>query len=236
MNTLTFIIVSNVRSGSTLLCNGLNSHPQINVPEIEPFSLNVVKHKKQRFHAWSLLFMLRAFANRLDGVKIIYNDFWDYKPILLPYIRQHNVKLIWVQRDDFVRQALSFAIAVASSEWRRNREKTEMHGKVTLDISHLVQHMRQFRDADTKWEKHLAKYDPFVVKYQEMTGGNDVKQINPTIAKKLCQFLDVDYKPLQLEMAKQNKRYKDHIKNWANVCKYIKRDLNIDLNEYLKEA
>ncbi len=195
---VTYIICTNPRSGSSLLGEGLAATSLAGNPT-EWF--NLVEEQKLRAR-WCMdnstdltfqgyLDRVRAESrswNGVSGVKLHWFQFADLqqKMMALPTLRRltasqtmakvfPNIKYLWLERRDKVRQAISFRIALATDEWwvkagvTSNKHGSDP-GEHPFDPAAIAR-LEQFLERnEAQWQAYFRHSGivPFVLHYEDL--------------------------------------------------------------------
>lgn len=188
MDRVDFVIISTQRSGSTLLRSSLGSHP-----EIECFGEVFLPdyRKEQSFqeylkiHAASkplALFRRRHFVyefldnlydSRPDlavGFKFMYSQarYWPYRfPMVIQYIRRHNVRVIHLVRENAFEICLSRQFARTTHAYHLSEERTQP--SMQIDVPLLLKEMEMVERLKAKWQALLRGFDCMEVRYEDFT-------------------------------------------------------------------
>ncbi len=160
MRTANFIVFGTGRSGSTLLVDMLNHHPQIGCDR-EIFNLHSLKRKPVqnllRQHAPRLLIALHRAATMRSSRKPIYGFKLQStqvpQPLRLLRQQQHDGWLvIWLYRRDLFRQIISTVAAHTTRRYNSNRHRAaeEAPPQVTIAAEQMTRlvnkHVRQYNE------------------------------------------------------------------------------------------
>jgi LPS sulfotransferase NodH len=195
---VTYIIYTNPRSGSWLLCEGLSSTSLAGYPR-EWFNILEERLHRARWcmdHSTDLSYpvypdILRSKStsrNGISGIKLHYYQF-AHLPRRMEGIKCFNgltaaqiiaklfpsVKYAWLKRRDKVRQAISLLIASRTNEWWNfeGAAPGKNEGGAT-DIEFNPQGIARRQQAlianDAKWQSYFAEsqLDPQVIDYEDL--------------------------------------------------------------------
>lgn len=191
-----FAILCMQRSGSHMLAYALASHPDV-----------VFHGELLDFIRYSLPF--RRVAGKLNCVIVMYNqiDLADKFEIDLS-----TIPVIHLTRDDR---------ATAISNIRNNLSRAERGASHTAHFTSRDQvpgqysYVPQEKEIET-WLKLIADWRKAAlpriaenrrtiqIDYDEMTGGNDIRELPPESALRLCEFLSLPMRPLTVDIVKSS--------------------------------
>ena len=196
----TFLIANTPRSGSHLLGHTLSETGQHGVPLVYFNPANVVYWYK-RFGVSTIeelipfLFKYRSSPNGYFGVKA---DWGQYKKSLCDTIHSDALnftKIVWIQRDNLLKQAVSYAIAKQTRQWISAMPK---QGEAEYDYSEIVKCARKIRNWNQDWKSHFETTSVPVLQTQyENIISNPQQEL-----RKIAMFINPDHKG-KIELSKQ---------------------------------
>lgn len=193
-----FIIISHARSGSNLLLNALNSHPNI-IAEHEIFAAHNRNIGENFQPTLDNLFRKRPESAKAVGCKIFYyhlnQDEWRQISEI------PELKVIHLKRKNALSMIVSMKVAFKTDQWGIASEAERIDAaqkQVHLDYDFLRQRFEQIE----LWEKNMPKlFDRSPIQnvfYQDLVG-----QYQQTV-ESLFSFLDLPQ--ISLEMKIQHKK------------------------------
>jgi len=232
-----FVVVTNRRSGSTLLMNLLQSHPQIFAQhetmgsakrstatlewvtgELDRFydikALGLVSDKTVSFKGMPVQAPSSGEPKKAAGWKVLYEQM--YQP-LADYIAKRNLKIIHLIRNDLLDTALWTRTATAYDA--RYQNLFEKYGKVKVNIDETLEYIELLRKNIDYW----AKKADFSLFYEgELTNHSEnvTGFYNASKSLKLQEFLGVDYKTLVTVTEKKVKLVHESsevVSNWDEL-------------------
>jgi hypothetical protein len=206
------LVLAKQRSGSTLLIEMLNSHPDIlGLGEI----IEYCKSDRARFRK-----ILNCPPNSVP--KIMYNQLTKS---VEDYLIATGVKIIHLKRLNYAKRLVSEFINMNKELTGRKEAKSyKKLEPVKIEVS-----MPWFREQyledikDMAHFKSLFRFNPYMeVIYEDMTGGEEVTQMPEEIARPLLDFLEVPYHPLTTKLRKQNPtKLEDFVLNYNEIKEFL---------------
>jgi hypothetical protein len=225
-----FVIFGLGRSGSTLLKQLLNSHPEI---KCEGELLNV--DEKYVTNPWLLRLVYRFphlfFALRsMLSTKPVYGFtllFYQYSPPakLIGKLKRKGWKFIHIYRKNSLDQSLSQLVAQQTKVWHRFNDEEIHIPKLLLSPDELLKRL-ELVDKNKKTELELfEKIAHFQVVYED-----DLKNEAdwPETTRKIFQFLGINPAPVSASIKKTYSRpYSEIIENYDELLKYVQSQKQI---------
>ncbi|MFD1001721.1 sulfotransferase [Ohtaekwangia kribbensis] len=198
-----FVILSEPRSGSTMLHTYLNSHTQIkSYGEVlrENIEANAIATETAPYIE-SLAFKPHATALKAIGLKLFYEYYEDarYSNSFNYVINRKDVKIIYLIRRDILKVYVSLKIAQKTNVWSSIKSaENEPRPKIAIDRNDYI----QFR------EEHLRHRRLFVTLLKDHplleVAYEDLVQNPQPVLKSIQQFLGVKPKALFTLLKQQN--------------------------------
>jgi LPS sulfotransferase NodH len=202
-NYTSFVILSEPRSGSTMLHTYLNSHPQIkSYGEVlrEHVEANGIATETIPYIE-SLAFKPHTRALKAIGLKLFYEYYEDprYSKSFNYVVNRKDVKILYLIRRDILKVYVSLKIAQKTNVWSSVKSAgQEPHPKITIDRNDYI----QFREEHLRHRRlfiTLLKDHPLLeVAYEDL-----VENPQPVL-KSIQQFLGVKPKTLFTLLKQQN--------------------------------
>ena len=187
---LRYAILSSPRSGSTLLGRMLTATNMVGNPQ-EYFSRNMLVQQREKLRKpalsalqlLSLMEPLHTSPNGVFGLKMHYQQFLsayqtDFVDDAMRRFLRAQHHLIWIRRQDRLRQAVSYAIAIKSNVWSTAQPATAPAPVIPLDLPHLLECLRDVCLNDLAWENliqtekltaHAVWYEDLVTNYEAVS-------------------------------------------------------------------
>jgi len=195
----TFLIANTPRSGSHLLGHSLSETRQHGVP-LEYFNPANVVYWYERFGVSTtqelipFLFKYRTSRNGYFGVKA---DWGQYKNLCntIHFDSLNFTKIVWIQRNNLLKQAVSYAIAKQTRQWISAMPK---QGEAEYDYSEIVKCARKIRNWNQNWKSHFETTSVPVLqtKYEDIIG-NPQQEL-----EKIAKFINPEHKGM-IDLTKQ---------------------------------
>lgn len=224
--TTRFIIVSNGRTGSTLLVDLLRSHPAIECQD-EIFN-------EQRWQGWRspLGWLVRAYpapylewqARRVTkpiyGFKLKTGGQVHDLARALRSLHQRGWLLIYLHRRDALQQTFSWCVAQASGRWQSRLDgPLRQNATVTLNVEDFLRDLRTCaadRQALTELMGNLPHL-PLVYETDLADSGRW-----PATGARLCAFLGIEPAPLTSRITRTWERpYAEVVSNYAEIMQAV---------------
>lgn len=226
------LILTLQRTGGTFLAHCLSNHPAIFCPRGEPLAKRSQWCKMTRSSTDTLHLIFNQTIYQVAMCKLInnhaFNDgVWEY--ITGSRGGPWEIKLIWLERENIVAQAISHEINAGRRLGTITGHPTHAYKPVEpppvkLNPAQLVK-----RCADEAGRAALAKAKIkksglacLYLTYKEITGASNATAISTPVARRICKFLGVEYAVLCCRMHKVHTRsYSETITNWPKVKKAL---------------
>ncbi len=218
-----FIIFAQGRSGSSLLVDLLNNHPDI---KCDGEILNVVHAGKKFFPIFYVKSKAKTYKEEIYGFKVkLYQLHGDSKPdqnidpkkfILNLY--KSGWKIIYLRRHNIFRQAISGYVAKSRGKWHHQTNKGELAlSKIKINPDRLLKRLRA-REKYLCDEKEILKTIPHLeIIYEE----NLLKDMEKTMDK-IFKYLEVHPYPVRTNLIRTSKdTLQDYIVNYKEIKDYF---------------
>ena len=196
---MTYLICFGERSGSTMLSSLMHKTNVLGRPDEFLNPRGVMQRYIGYSHAhniqqyFSYLHAKWCTPNRVFGIKVAYVDFAPvFEAGLVDYLFD-TPRVIYLNRQDLLRQAVSLAMATRTGVWfsTSNDSAPVSSADVELNEQLVLQAVDKLRRDRESWEAFftLRRIEPLRVTYEDITA--DPKNVLASIAK----FLAVDLDP-----------------------------------------
>jgi LPS sulfotransferase NodH len=238
-----FIVFTTPRTGSTLLVKSLDTHPEIFCAG-EIFLLGGTSfHRECSFRFWKLplpkkMIYVLNFPNMWMNLKSFLNRFFTakngeqakgfklmhfqtaYLPGMIDYIKNNDVKVILLLRENLLKNTLSDLRARQTGVYHNSGKGAEKLPRFRVDLELLGKKMAEINDINKQLEQATASMNRLKVAYE------DFDNWDATISK-ILNFLNVKDIPLTPVSKKLNpdkledmmENY-DEMKNWLQQKNY----------------
>ncbi len=216
-----FIIFGQGRSGSTLLKQLLNSHPEINCEgellSLDDRYINNSLMLKLVHHMPFLFFNYRKWIskNPVYGFTLLFYQYYPQKYMLNKLVEQ-GWKIILITRRDSLHQSLSHLVAKQTSVWHRRSDEKEKPAKVTIDPEEFQHWISVLIKRDTIISDLFKGLDHFEVVYE-----NDLSQESlwPESMSRVFDYLGTDNAPVKANLKKTYARpYAEIVENYSELA------------------
>jgi trehalose 2-sulfotransferase len=227
---ISYLICCSPRSGSTLLCEGLEDTGLAGVPK-EIFDRNYHAVWIERLKKFpGRTFVDKAIAgattdNGVFGAKVFWYQFQFMVQLMRecgapPGTSTHrlvgsllpNLHYVWLKRDDKVAQAVSYAIAMQTNRWRQTEAPDVPAVPPRFDATQIGRLLDELRRYEAAWQNYFdaAGIVPLTVTYEELTNS-----YRPTI-RRILKFLRVENAGLPLAAPRLRKQANDLSIEWMS--------------------
>lgn len=227
MKKARFVIFGLGRSGSTLLKQLLDSHPEITC---EGELLNVADKyvtnsllRKLIYKFPSQFFSLRSMLTTkpVYGFTLL---FYQYSPPakLIGKLVKKNWKLIRIYRENSLDQSLSHLVAEQTKRWHRFEREEIQISKLIISPEELINRLKIVNNNKVTETKLLEDFAHFKVVYED-----DLKNEGdrPETTRKIFEYLGVSPAPVSASIQKTYCRpYSEIIENYEELIKLVEKE------------
>ncbi len=215
-----FIIFGQGRSGSTLLKQLLNSHPEINCEgellNLDDGYINNSLILKLVHRLPFLFFNYRKWISKssIYGFTLLFYQYYPQKYILNKLVEQ-GWKVILLTRQDSFSQSLSHLVAKQTSVWHRYSDDDEKPAKVTIDPKEFKQWISALKKNKAIISALFKNLDHIEVVYE-----NDLKQKSlwPESINRVFDYLGTYNTPFKANLKKTYSRpYSEIVENYDSL-------------------
>ena len=222
-----FIIFGQGRSGSNLLVDLLNSHPDIYCDR-ELLNKSRLKRKykfiRPLIYAFPYKYIathLRKHSENIYGFKLMYHQIRKYRGFLTK-LSDDGWKIIHIQRKDTLKQAFSGIIARKKGSYVRKAGIEIDSAKVYIDPIDVVKSLK-VRTRALEYEMKALQG----LKYLDVVYENDLAESSlwGKSTKRVFNFLNVGPVEVHTSMLKTDDRtYEERISNYQEILEYLKNN------------
>ncbi|MBN1248463.1 MAG: hypothetical protein JXC32_12445 [Anaerolineae bacterium] len=225
------VIVSAIRAGGTFLSHCLSNHPHVYCDRGEP-----LHHRS----AWCSLFegdrraLLRVLLNqtgyrvsmcKLTYVQAFHRDIW-------PELQELQPRVIWLRRENVIRQAVSVAINQRARAGQLDRPQHTFEAQ-TVPVAIEIGAGEFLRYVDGLVRRNVAAQgklrlmsNVLVLSYEEITANPThlymAQGLNPDAADRICEFLGVPFALMPADLARVNPwPLSELLTNWHEIRQAI---------------
>lgn len=218
------VIVANVRSGGTFLAHCLSNHEDVHCDRGE------VMHSRgiwRQCIPGDPALVLRCALNQdhyaVCACKLTYTQ--AFHKTVWPYLVETRPKLIWLHRENHLRQAVSVILVKLLRKGLVNQpvHSTERTVPMSVEIAPeiVLHHVRSMAQQDAQAAERLGKLGKYLeLTYAQVVGGENVvaTQLPTDTTLRLCTYLDVPYQTLRSRLTKVNARpLREMLTNWDEI-------------------
>lgn len=181
-----FCIITAQRTGSSMLVDLLNSHPelicyrevfldQVEIPTeihyIDFVSKNIKNKLKHRFfrknNIYNHLDNLYKRTKKVTGFKLMINQIMQY-PEVLDYLYKNKIKLICLKRNNLVERYFSLERAIRTGLWWTRNKKDVQPIKIKLKTENLIKKLNQLSLEDKEISRISEKSNAILITYEDL--------------------------------------------------------------------
>lgn len=214
-----FIVLTRSRTGSNLLVQTLDTHPQV-AAYGEEFAKLEGKTIQQK---WTDIFQPMPRGVKAVGFKIFYyhplDHFEGAGDVWGKLVEDKSIRIIHLMRRNKLRTIVSREIAGKTDKWRKanmNNTATAEDKKIMLSLDDLRYQLNYTTKAEIESQQRFAAHSTLNMYYEELTTNiND--QIN-----KVFDFLELRHLPLRIPTKRQNpEKLSELLVNYAEIKKEL---------------
>jgi len=222
-----FIIFGQGRSGSNLLVDLLNSHPDVYCDR-ELLNKNRLRRKykfiKPLIYAFPYKYItchLHKHPEKTYGFKLMYHQIRKCHGFLTK-LSDDYWKIIHIQRKDTLKQAFSGIIARKRGSYVRKAGAEFDRAKIYINPQEVVKSLKS-RIRALKYELEALQG----LEYLDVVYENDLAESNlwSKSTERIFNFLDVDTVEVRTSMLRTDERpYEERISNYQEILAYLKNN------------
>jgi len=213
-----FIIIASGRTGSNLLISYLNSHPNIEAKG----ELFRDMQGKSCLEVWKDFYSPKIKNIKTAGFKIFYTHpfntedktVWEY------ILKDPEIKIIHLVRENKLRTYLSLEIANKTDEWlvKKNKKSTLEEKQIKIDFDSFYTRVKDIEKYENETRIKYKKHNFIELSYEELVNDKD------NTMKGIFNFLQVKENKFKSSLRKQNKEsVKDLITNYDEFANKVKK-------------
>jgi len=224
-NKTKFFIFGQGRSGSNLLVDLLNSHPDIYCDRELLNNFRVARKNKvfrvliKLFPYQYIKYYLNKNPGKIYGFKLMIYQLMGYKKIQKKLFDQ-KWKIIHIKRDDVLQQTFSAIIAEKSGKYLRTNNDDEDKNIFNIEPRRVFDGIL-YRTRDLEREKNILKDLKFLeINYEkDLANSNKWKETTERVFKFLGTYpVDISSSTLKTNSVANEKR----ISNYEEIMEYLK--------------
>jgi hypothetical protein len=213
-----FMLVTTGRSGSKLLVDLLDSHPQITCD----FELLHDRVQSPLLHLSRRAALAGASGSKAWGFSL-------HPPHLLRQgvadhagwvarVNDQGVRLITLIRGNPVAYAISALVARESETWHTYGDEEEKREPVTIDLDRLLRYMTNIENDIRKTRTLVGARGHMALTYERDLAEADARQAT---LDRLFTYLDLDPHPLTAATTRRRTPYPELVANWNDVERLV---------------
>jgi len=230
------VIIVGWRCGGTFLTHCLSNHPDIFCARGEVLHSKTVWRKTTRGLLQTLICTLGQPHYKISMCKLTYHQaFCDE---IWPYLLKRQPKVIWLYRENVIRQAMSF---ILMKMFYKGATKQPIHtlgkskpARITIEPEMLLNYARRLRQNNKQGRGRMVYFKNVLeLTYADVVGGERISAVTLAANRKVCRFLDVRVRQLDSGLRPTNPfPLSETLLNWSEVRRAIK---NSEFTEWLKD-
>jgi LPS sulfotransferase NodH len=194
-----FAIVSNARTGSNYLLNGLKSSPSIRMYH-EIFADHHRQVGEDFERIFSTVFQPESKSTKIVGFKVFYNHLTDDE--WQKFLTCKDLKIIHLTRRNRLRTVISLEIAFKTGQWTKSRKGNSgefREKRLILDPSKTIRRMEQIEEGEATTRIRFRDRQILEVVYEELV------QAPQLVFESAGKYLGVDgIDPGKIRLKRQN--------------------------------
>lgn len=220
-----FVIVSQARSGSSLLGEMLGSHTSIHC-DGELFNEHTLKKKWGKigqWFAWEFPYVIVWMHQRKSlkphyGFKLLLSQAKDPNRFL-DLLTQKGYIAINLTRENVMDKAFSASVAYTTGHWYVNRVEKRYQGSITIPANLLLARIAHTEKQNALQESIFKNRSCINVRY-ELDLADDNKQA--LFSTRICKELNIPYEPLRPRCIKTDERpFQERISNYKELMELV---------------
>lgn len=219
-----FIIYGQSRSGSTLLVDLANSHPDITCEgELLQYDWGYIPNKRLCSIVTLYPYPFFHFRRKLAKTSVYGFKLFCFhlrkEQVAIRKLSESGWKIIYLKRNNFLYQAISNLIAFETKHWHTKPGQMTPRYRVSIPISKLEQALKNRERWNLAEEKSLRDIDFLQIDYEKELKDSCHHQ---QTAEKIFSYLDLDSAPAKSDFQKTDSRpYSEILLNYDEIIEYI---------------
>lgn len=223
------LIIASWRCGGTFLSHCLSNHPDIFCVRGEALHYRNIWRKMAKNPVNILKCVMGQHHYMVSMGKVSYTQAFD--DAVWPYIVEVQPKVIWLRRDNLVRQAVSLILVKL---YHKGITKKPVHtfenqppAPVKLKPEVVMDQIESLKRADDRAKKRCEQLkDVLPLTYTDVVGGEmeSATHLLPATTITVCEFLGVDPRMLESNLKPVNPYHlSETVKNWGTIKAAIEK-------------
>ncbi len=211
-----FVIFGRGRSGSTLLVSLLNSHPSI-------YCDKEILNRKVLLPKRFIQCRSRMFDKDIYGFKLLSYQLRSVQSVENPEnflldLHHNGYKIIYLKRNNALRQVLSKMYASYRNKWHQQSENAQTC-RMPVNLDELLLQLKESEKLDA-FEEHILKNIPHLKVIYENDLANNIQHTNT--AKKITEFLSIsNFTPKTNLIKITTEDFSDFIENSKQMIEFL---------------
>lgn len=233
-----FIIFAHWRTGSTLLTQLLNSHPEIKC-DTELFNFKrfnitngsiLLPHLFIRGNSLKSKNKTYGFDLKLYQIKKSTIKYKNSPEILIDELNRRGWKIIHLWRKNKLRQAVSNQIAHKRNKWHDTLDNPIKKTKINIDFDTLINEIEYDENIVSEEKEILKNFEHISINYEKDLLNQEKHQ---NTCNKIFRYLGLEIKPVQAKLRKiSSNKLEEEIENYLEIAEKIS---STSFSHYLNE-
>ncbi len=196
-----FVVLAEARSGSSLLCSLLDSHPHIRCEG------EILRHRHPRLDP--LVFLdghaarARLKGAQAYGFKLLASpDWWNQKALAhedIPRLVEHGFVVVGLRRRDMLAKAVSWLHAKTLGQWRWRELDDDARSTITVTADELYEALERVEVADRIQQDVASEFASLSLVYEDDLVDAAAQQAT---AARIAELLGLPPAPVRSELKK----------------------------------
>lgn len=225
MDNTPFVVLGTQRSGTTFLITLLDSHPGIfcageifktNPTKILHDEFSYRNHKDKEIYEFLDYFYKKNNTFKAVGFKLMLDQL-KLNPVILEFIKNNNLKIILMERENTLKLHVSHLIARQTNIWASPRPVEQV--RIPIDTASIIAELDAIAQKKEENEKISSKFGALKVIYENL-----VTKKEKTV-RDILKFINVDDRFIDLETSQKkinSDDLKEVIENYEEVYTVLK--------------
>jgi LPS sulfotransferase NodH len=228
-----FVVLGTQRSGTTLLITLLDSHPEIfcageifntNPTKIHHDEFSYRNNKNKKIYEFLDYFYKKNNKFKAVGFKLMLDQL-KLHPDILNFIKNNNLKIISMERENTLKTYISHLIAKKTNIWASGSPVKQV--RISIDTASIIAELDAIVQKKEENEKISSKFDCLKVTYENLTTNKE------KTVRVILNFINVNDRFIELKTSQtkiNSDELKDVIENYEEVYTVLK---NTSYEKYL---
>jgi LPS sulfotransferase NodH len=218
-----FIILSQYRAGSTMLCRSLDKHPELTVAQ----EILHLKHKKMIEWRKPIVEKIGHFTQNKEFVELAFERINGFK-IMLPQLPRDSeiwnylisipdLKIIFLERINVLESMISFKASMISDVWQKEHEEFHNINPFYIDPKDLECELENLIEMTNYYSNLFRQKDMLCLQYEKLIYNWKFEIAN------VQKFIGVEPISLDQDLKKLTNNYKFLVINYKELMHHFKK-------------